>query len=44
MPSNSSTTTSPQPRLLERLSQVIRLRHYSYRTEQAYAFRVVASE
>lgn len=38
MSSNSSPTTSPQPRLLERLSQVIRLRHYSYRTEQAYAF------
>ena len=27
-----------QPRLLERLSQVIRLRHYSYRTEQSYVF------
>lgn len=28
--------TPGQPRLLDRVRDAIRLRHYSYRTEQAY--------
>jgi hypothetical protein len=33
---NLSKSDSPKPRLLEQIRGAIRLRHYSYRTEQCY--------
>lgn len=38
MKSISSFTPKNRPRLLDQLRNVIRLRHYSYRTEQSYAY------
>lgn len=36
MPIDAPPSPSPPPRLITRMREAIRLRHYSYRTEQAY--------
>jgi len=34
--SNSLYIMSPEPRLLDQVREAVRVRHYSYRTEQQY--------
>src|SRR4051812_28585824 len=41
LPANPASPDSPTPRLLEVLRERIRFRHYSYRTEVAYAHWIV---